>query len=280
MDVQGKTSQQQVSSSESQHIDNNDTHIDKKSGNDNISESGKEDINENINGNIKYDDNLSGSGNGNLTLNKEMLAANNSNINLKKKKRIKLKKKKEFQLNNLNHEKVEIKSSKSKNNNNLGWISRIYQLIIPNSDNTKKKNVKYFKKSEVAKHADIDDVWMIIHGKVYDVTSIMTTHPGGIECLFGCAGVDATAAFDDVSHSDYAHDMIKPCYLGEILDDDDNDNNVKEDKQSLKKDHNLLGNINNETGINELLLEYSFFIFLSIFGLLLFIYLQMKKWEY
>jgi hypothetical protein len=32
--------------------------------------------------------------------------------------------------------------------------------------------------SEVAQHAKDDDCWMIIHGKVYDVTGFLVDHPG------------------------------------------------------------------------------------------------------
>ncbi|ODV82841.1 hypothetical protein CANARDRAFT_184972, partial [[Candida] arabinofermentans NRRL YB-2248] len=75
-------------------------------------------------------------------------------------------------------------------------------------------NITKFTLEEVSKHTTRDDIWMIIHDKVYDVSKIVGSHAGGSEVLFDCAGVDATSSFDDVSHSDYAHEMLIPFFLG------------------------------------------------------------------
>ena len=37
----------------------------------------------------------------------------------------------------------------------------------------------YFTLEEVAKHDNEDDCWMVINGKVYDVTDYIDDHPGG-----------------------------------------------------------------------------------------------------
>lgn len=73
---------------------------------------------------------------------------------------------------------------------------------------------------DVSKHTSSNDLWMILRGGVYDVTEILSTHPGGTEVLFDCAGVDATAAYDDVPHSDHAWNILKPWYIGELTDED------------------------------------------------------------
>ena len=49
--------------------------------------------------------------------------------------------------------------------------------------------------SEVAKHDTPDDCWVVIHGKVYDVTKFLDRHPGGYEILSG-AGGDMTEIFE------------------------------------------------------------------------------------
>ena len=43
----------------------------------------------------------------------------------------------------------------------------------------KKEKVRIFTKAEVAKHDTVGDCWMIINGKVYDVTPFVDEHPGG-----------------------------------------------------------------------------------------------------
>ena len=39
--------------------------------------------------------------------------------------------------------------------------------------------------AEVAKHKSQDDVWMVIHNKIYDVTKYLDDHPGGMEVCPG-----------------------------------------------------------------------------------------------
>ncbi|XAR71596.1 hypothetical protein NMG60_11017949 [Bertholletia excelsa] len=69
---------------------------------------------------------------------------------------------------------------------------------------------------EVAKHNKTKDCWLIISGKVYDVTPFMDDHPGGDEVLLSATGKDATNDFEDVGHSDSAREMMEKYYIGEI----------------------------------------------------------------
>ena len=41
------------------------------------------------------------------------------------------------------------------------------------------KQLAFFTKEEVSKHNTKDDCWLIIHGKVYDVSDYVDEHPGG-----------------------------------------------------------------------------------------------------
>lgn len=51
---------------------------------------------------------------------------------------------------------------------------------------------RIFTEDEVAKHNTRDDCWMIIKGKVYDVTPYVDIHPGGSRSLLKFAGTDGT----------------------------------------------------------------------------------------
>ncbi|XP_078439957.1 cytochrome b5 [Wolffia australiana] len=69
---------------------------------------------------------------------------------------------------------------------------------------------------EVSKHKDAKDCWLIIDGKVYDVTPFMDDHPGGDEVLLAATGKDATNDFEDVGHSDAARDEMQKFFIGHI----------------------------------------------------------------
>ncbi|KAK9063132.1 hypothetical protein SSX86_017002 [Deinandra increscens subsp. villosa] len=75
---------------------------------------------------------------------------------------------------------------------------------------------KRFVFSEVSVHNKTKDCWLIIEGKVYDVTPFMEDHPGGDEVLLAATGKDATDDFEDVGHSDDARDLMQKYYIGEV----------------------------------------------------------------
>lgn len=55
-----------------------------------------------------------------------------------------------------------------------------------------KRLQRTFSEEEVAEHARKNDCWMIIKGKVYDVTPYIKIHPGGQAALMRFAGSDGT----------------------------------------------------------------------------------------
>ncbi|KAJ2726767.1 hypothetical protein GGI07_000278 [Coemansia sp. Benny D115] len=76
--------------------------------------------------------------------------------------------------------------------------------------------VKAFSGEEVSKHSTREDIWIVIHGKVYDVTTFLDEHPGGEEVILEHAGIDATEAFEDIGHSEDARDMLKAYFVGNL----------------------------------------------------------------
>ncbi|OBZ83622.1 Cytochrome b5 [Choanephora cucurbitarum] len=69
---------------------------------------------------------------------------------------------------------------------------------------------------EIAKHDNRKDLWMVINGKVYDITTFQDEHPGGEEVLIDEGAKDATVAFDDIGHSDDARDLLQKYYIGDV----------------------------------------------------------------
>ncbi|XP_053951970.1 uncharacterized protein LOC129237424 isoform X2 [Anastrepha obliqua] len=68
----------------------------------------------------------------------------------------------------------------------------------------------------VKQHNTPDDLWIVIDGKVYDVTKFRNEHPGGEETLDEVAGRDATREFVDVGHSQEARQMLTKYYIGDV----------------------------------------------------------------
>ena len=69
---------------------------------------------------------------------------------------------------------------------------------------------------ELRQHSKKNDLYILVHGKVYDVTKFIDEHPGGDEVILAEAGQDATEAFEDVGHSDEARALLPDMLVGEF----------------------------------------------------------------
>ncbi|KXG50568.1 Cytochrome b5 [Penicillium griseofulvum] len=71
---------------------------------------------------------------------------------------------------------------------------------------------------DVAAHNTKGDIWMVIHGQVFDLTKYLQDHPGGADALIEVAGTDATADYEDVGHSEDAREIMQPFLVGTLKD--------------------------------------------------------------
>jgi cytochrome b involved in lipid metabolism len=55
--------------------------------------------------------------------------------------------------------------------------------------------VEGYTKTDVAKHATESDCWSVVNGVVYDLTSYVSSHPGGPSAISNICGKDATQVF-------------------------------------------------------------------------------------
>lgn len=76
--------------------------------------------------------------------------------------------------------------------------------------------VKVYTTAEVAKHNSSSSCWIIIHGKVYDVTNFALEHPGGGDLLLDEAGTDCTEKFESQGHSEDAIKLLKDYLIGSV----------------------------------------------------------------
>ncbi|KAI1101617.1 hypothetical protein F4804DRAFT_335101 [Jackrogersella minutella] len=70
--------------------------------------------------------------------------------------------------------------------------------------------------AEVAKHNTISSCWIVVNGKVYDVTPYLEHHPGGAAILVKQGGRDATPEFRTIHSPDVLEYLPKGSFLGEM----------------------------------------------------------------
>ncbi|KAK4160398.1 cytochrome b5-like heme/steroid binding domain-containing protein [Cladorrhinum sp. PSN259] len=68
--------------------------------------------------------------------------------------------------------------------------------------------------TELSRHKTTQDLWVSVHGNVYDLTPFAADHPGGIDILVECAGTDASEAFDYAGHGDDATKTMQKFCVG------------------------------------------------------------------
>ena len=61
-------------------------------------------------------------------------------------------------------------------------ITSVTKNVAPGSGGPK------FSMAEVGKHTTAESCWVVVGGKVYDVTKWLSSHPGGADILLGVAG--------------------------------------------------------------------------------------------
>ncbi|EDW60558.1 cytochrome b5 reductase 4 [Drosophila virilis] len=71
-------------------------------------------------------------------------------------------------------------------------------------------------RAELAKHNQVNDAWMAIRGKVFNVTRYMDFHPGGVDELMRGVGRDATKLFDEVHAWVNYPQLLGKCYVGPL----------------------------------------------------------------
>lgn len=74
--------------------------------------------------------------------------------------------------------------------------------------------------AEVSKHQSLDDCWMVIFDKVYNITQFVNDHPGGEFILLEYAGRDATQPFLNSRHGSSAYKMLDKYWIGILVDEE------------------------------------------------------------
>merc|ERR1712136_282324 len=92
-----------------------------------------------------------------------------------------------------------------------------------------KKASSGFTMDEVAKHTKKGDVWVVLHGRVLNVSNFLSQHPGGELAILTFAGKDATAEFDMIHPPDVVEKYAPDAVIGVLGDGGEEDNDEEDD---------------------------------------------------
>lgn len=75
---------------------------------------------------------------------------------------------------------------------------------------------------DVARHDTPEDCWIVVRGKVYDVTRYIASHPAPRRTITDHCGKESTRAFEtkerDRPHSEHAWQLLEVYLVGEARD--------------------------------------------------------------
>ncbi|VDM26312.1 unnamed protein product [Toxocara canis] len=76
------------------------------------------------------------------------------------------------------------------------------------------KQLPFVGDAELKRHTTVDDCWVLLEDKVYDVTEYLSFHPGGVDELMRAAGCDGTRLFNKYHAWINQDTMLKACFVG------------------------------------------------------------------
>ena len=76
----------------------------------------------------------------------------------------------------------------------------------------------HYTRLEVSKHKKLEDCWIVLHGEVYNVTSWLKRHPGGVRVIRHYAGEDASVSGVSALLSACKHMSLEYWHFINILD--------------------------------------------------------------
>jgi protoporphyrinogen oxidase/cytochrome b involved in lipid metabolism len=116
---------------------------------------------------------------------------------------------------NKNNKTIKTKTQKTTkySKNMFGGNKKTMKKNSKDSKDSKDSKAKEYTLEEVAKHNTKSDAWIVIQGKVVNITNWIPKHPGGDIIMKG-VGKDATRLFNSIGHGDYAKKMVKKYQIG------------------------------------------------------------------
>nr|OQO16286.1 hypothetical protein B0A51_16480 [Rachicladosporium sp. CCFEE 5018] len=67
--------------------------------------------------------------------------------------------------------------------------------------------------AELSKHATPEDCWVLVNGKVYDLSNFAPNHPGGADMVYAYAGKDGTATYNQYHSASLIEKTLPPAEI-------------------------------------------------------------------
>ncbi|MGH0116308.1 UNVERIFIED_CONTAM: hypothetical protein FKN15_003488 [Acipenser sinensis] len=82
-------------------------------------------------------------------------------------------------------------------------------------------SVRCILESEVSQHGSKESCWVLVSGRVYDVTGFLRRHPGGEALILHQAGNDVSREMEGPPHrhSENARRWMEQYYIGDLIKD-------------------------------------------------------------
>ncbi|KAJ3072567.1 fatty acid alpha-hydroxylase, partial [Quaeritorhiza haematococci] len=99
---------------------------------------------------------------------------------------------------------------------------------------------------EVARNRTTRSLWVVVKGKVYNVSQFIFDHPGGEEIMLQHAGRDITSIMGDPTehvHSESAYEILEEYYIGDLVDNNEDNKSsttTKSGKQQQQSETTVL----------------------------------------
>lgn len=107
--------------------------------------------------------------------------------------------------------------------------------ILQQRHNIPGHTITKFTRAQIAKHNTDKDCWLIVDGKVYDVTDFIDEHPGGYEAVMKNPGGDNTEGFQGPHHPPKAEHLIGEYFIGELADGESDSSSSPSKNSAAKK---------------------------------------------
>ena len=101
-----------------------------------------------------------------------------------------------------------------------GWMKPSIENQLAQAKQDAGTPQKQFTRQEIEKHTKEDDCWIVVDGKVYDATSVLSWHPGGKAAVLTHAGQvhqETTNEFASI-HDGYAYKKLQECAIGVVTE--------------------------------------------------------------